>query len=593
MKPGIRFFVTGLCLIFTVAALPARSAPPDQPAAEVTPEQAVPLGPDRFEADNTAEAAWNIGVGELQRHTVFPAVDEDWVRFAPPDVNGTYTLRIQDGDIPLRVELWVIRSLGDEMRLVQRLRLPAGGSQELVLAPDSGADQYRVRVTAQQRPAVGSYAIAVDPGLAEDVDSIGEPPLVTVTSTATPTASPTATPPPTPTVCVDNATFVADVTVPDGTVVTPGQRIDKVWRLRNSGNCRWGPGYSAGFVSGNQMGGPASVPLAETPPGGTADVAVALIAPSTPGTYTGYWQLRNAAGVAFGTKFSVQVTVPSPPASISFSADRTEIQAGQCATLRWDVEDVSAVYLGDDGVVGHGTRSVCPSTTTTYTLRVVRRDGGTEQRQVTIKVTAAPPPQTTVHIDFRADKTRLNPGECTTLRWDVENVREVYINGQGVPGHGAYQVCPDSTTNYDMHVVYEGGTTDRRVTIEVTSGSSSPVTADLGVVSLFADNLPVGNVWVQVTNYGPGNLINANLEMKCNSIGTPLGGWQPWSHIESPWLHAVSLNAGDTATFQTQMTVDTNQYSYQVRCAATPPTQGAAFTDPNWNNNVFSTVIGP
>jgi hypothetical protein len=588
MKPGIRFLLVGLWLLLAVTVMPAQSAPPDRPAAQATPEAAVRWEPDSYEADNTADAAWNIGVGELQQHTIQPAVDEDWVRFAPPDLQGTYTLRVQDGRLPLTIELWVIRSLGDEMRLAQRWRLPAGGSQEVVLTPDAGADQYRIRIVGQQRLDQGSYVIAVDPTVVGDVDTIGEAPAPT--ATATPTSTPTATPPPTPTVCVDNATFVTDVTVPDGTIVTPGQRIDKVWRLRNSGNCRWGAGYSAAFVSGNQMSGPATVPLAETPPGGTVDVAVALIAPSTPGTHTGYWQLRNAAGALFGSKFSVQVTVPSPAVSISFTADRTDVPAGQCATLRWDVDDVSAVYLGDEGVVGHGSRQVCPGATTTYTLRVVRRDGGTEQRQVTITVTAAPAAPS---INFRADKTKLNAGECTTLRWDVDNVKEVYINGQGVPGHGAQQVCPGSTTNYDMHVVYAGGTTDRRVTIEVASAGPSVVNADIAVVGLYADNLPVGAIWVQVTNYGPGTLSNATIELKCNSIGTPLGNWQPWSHIESPWLHTVSLQPGDTATFQTQMTVDTTQYSYEARCAATPPSQGATFTDPDWNNNVFSTGIGP
>lgn len=591
MKPGIRFVVLGLWLAMAVAALPVQAGPPHQPAAEETPASAVRWAPDDYEADNTADAAWNIGLGELQRHTIYPTVDEDWVRFAPPDLDGTYTLRVQGGWLPLSVELWVIRSLGDEMRLAQRWRVPAGGSQELILSPDSGADQYRVRVAAQNRLDLGSYVIAVDSGLAGDVDAIVE--LPAATATTKPTETPTATPPPTPTVCVDNASFVADVTVPDGTVVTPGQRIDKVWRMRNSGNCRWGGGYSAAFVSGSQMSGPATVALAETPPGGTVEVTVALVAPSAPGTYTGYWQLRNAAGALFGSKFSVQVTVPSPPVAISFTADRTDVQAGQCATLRWDVDDVSAVYLGDEGVVGHGSRQVCPAATTTYTLRVVRRDGGTEQRQITITVTAAPPPPAAPSINFRADRTKLDAGECTTLRWDVDNVKEVYINGQGVPGHGAQQVCPGSTTNYDMHIVYAGGTTDRRVTIEVAGGASSAVTADIAVVGLFADNLPVGNILVQVLNYGPGTLSNATIELKCNSAGTPLGNWQPWSHIESPWQHTVSLNPGDTATFQTQMTVDTTQYSYEARCSAVPPSQGAAFTDPDWDNNVYSKGIGP
>jgi hypothetical protein len=238
-------------------------------------------------------------------------------------------------------------------------------------------------------PAPGS-------GTPGDTDVLPTAALATATATAIPTATPI--PVPTPTVCVDNAAFVADVTVPDGMAVAPGQRIDKVWRLRNSGNCRWGAGYGAVFVSGNQMSGPGVVAIPETPVGGTVDVTVTLIAPGTPGTYTGYWQLRNPVGALFGRPFLVQVVVPAPPtatpeAVISFSADRTEVRSGECAVLRWNVENVSAVYLGDEGVVGQGSRSVCPGTTTTYTLRIVRRDGGTEERRVTISVTGAEVPR--------------------------------------------------------------------------------------------------------------------------------------------------------------------------------------------------------
>ena len=151
------------------------------------------------------------------------------------------------------------------------------------------------------------------------------------------------------------------------------------------------------------MSVPATVGIAETPVGSTVDVAVTLVAPTEPGTYTGYWQLRNAAGVFFGTPFLVRVVVASvsEEASVSgdasvsevmiaFSADRTEVVSGECVTLQWNVDNVKAVYLDEGGVDGHDSRSVCPATTTTYTLRVERLDGTTEVRQVTIVVWVPP-----------------------------------------------------------------------------------------------------------------------------------------------------------------------------------------------------------
>jgi hypothetical protein len=39
---------------------------------------------------------------------------------------------------------------------------------------------------------------------------------------------------------------------------------------------------------------------------------------------------------------------------------------------------------------------------------------------------------------------------CTTLRWDVEGVESVYLNGQGVVGHGSRAVCIRQTTSYTL-----------------------------------------------------------------------------------------------------------------------------------------------
>lgn len=81
-----------------------------------------------------------------------------------------------------------------------------------------------------------------------------------------------------------------------------------------------------------------------------------------------------------------------------------------------------------------------------------------------------PPTPTSIPntINFRADSTVLFPGQCTQLRWDVENVREVYLNGAPVVGHGQRTECPDFGAAYTLFVVLNDGTyTTRIVTIEV------------------------------------------------------------------------------------------------------------------------------
>jgi hypothetical protein len=70
-------------------------------------------------------------------------------------------------------------------------------------------------------------------------------------------------------------------------------------------------------------------------------------------------------------------------------------------------------------------------------------------------------------INFWVDRDSIVAGECTTLRWDCEYVQAVYLDGQGVVGHGTKQVCPVQTTTYTLHVVTASGDVDKTVTVYV------------------------------------------------------------------------------------------------------------------------------
>src|SRR5512137_56614 len=102
-------------------------------------------------------------------------------------------------------------------------------------------------------------------------------------------------------VACDQAQFIADVTIPDGTSMAPGASFLKTWRLKNVGTCTWSTSYAAVFASGDQMGAPAVVNMpSSVAPGGTVDINVNMAAPSSPGHYRGNWKLRNATGGLFG-----------------------------------------------------------------------------------------------------------------------------------------------------------------------------------------------------------------------------------------------------------------------------------------------------
>lgn len=179
----------------------------------------------------------------------------------------------------------------------------------------------------------GSFTIQgpATPTLAAPATAAPTVAVATATSapvSPTPTAAvATATPPATTsTACIYRAAFLGDVSFPDNTITAPGTVMVKTWRLRNDGNCAWGPGqmvHSLAFFNGSPMGAPSVVALPTyTPPGGVVDVSVNLIAPQMPGTYRSEWMLMVAQGPLFGVgpnyqtplyaQIQVQQGVPEP-----------------------------------------------------------------------------------------------------------------------------------------------------------------------------------------------------------------------------------------------------------------------------------------
>jgi len=111
-----------------------------------------------------------------------------------------------------------------------------------------------------------------------------------------------------------------DVTVPDDTVMQPGQVFTKIWRLKNVGTCTWTSSYAITFFSGEKMGAPTVVPIpGVVAPGQSIDIAVDLQAPQEAGAYQGNWKLLNANGVLFGigpegsSPFWVRIKVVQTP----------------------------------------------------------------------------------------------------------------------------------------------------------------------------------------------------------------------------------------------------------------------------------------
>lgn len=129
-----------------------------------------------------------------------------------------------------------------------------------------------------------------------------------------------------------------DVTIPDDSLIPPGQSFIKTWKLVNAGICTWTIAYTANFFYGDRMGAPETVPLQEgVLPAESVEISVEMVAPTEPGTYQGNWKLANATGVLFGigpngdapfwVRIIVQDLTATPTATSGITATRTPTNA--------------------------------------------------------------------------------------------------------------------------------------------------------------------------------------------------------------------------------------------------------------------------
>jgi hypothetical protein len=170
-----------------------------------------------------------------------------------------------------------------------------------------------------ETPVPPTPTLAPTPTVALTPDA---PPAATV---ETPSAAVTPTQRPPSQGGTDNA-FLASETIPDGSRLTAGASFTKSWRLLNSGSSTWGRGYELVHVSEQLFGAKSPTALTiDVPSNQMADISVEMVAPTTPGTYRGYWRMRNATGVFFGDLIWVEIVVvgSGTPASTAAATPAT------------------------------------------------------------------------------------------------------------------------------------------------------------------------------------------------------------------------------------------------------------------------------
>ena len=167
----------------------------------------------------------------------------------------------------------------------------------------------QVDIEAIQTNAVQTVVAAVTQTAQAAPTETPVPPTETPAPSATISPTPANSATPTVNIC-NNSVFVSDVSVPDGAQITAGQKFVKTWKVQNTGSCNWTTAYTIRYGYGDRMAGRDTYITAEVLPNQEVEISVELTAPTTPGTYRGYWVLFDNNAFSFGQYLSVIITVP-------------------------------------------------------------------------------------------------------------------------------------------------------------------------------------------------------------------------------------------------------------------------------------------
>ena len=196
--------------------------------------------------------------------------------------------------------------------------------------------------------------------------------------------------------------------------------------------------------------------IGEAPPTGSLVVRPA-------GTTTYAATASNESGTATA---SVAITVLEPQPEVSLSAEPSEIEQGESATLSWISKYTETLTIEPEigTVEPNGSISISPIQTTTYTITATG-SGGDASSQATVMVRPPKP-----RISFSAAPLEIENGEPATLTWSATNAEDASIDkGIGtVPLSGSKTVFPEADIAYKLTAVGPGGVSTQSATVRVT-----------------------------------------------------------------------------------------------------------------------------
>ena len=109
--------------------------------------------------------------------------------------------------------------------------------------------------------------------------------------------------------CVNNLSFVEDLTIPDNSFIPFGSTIDKQWLVENNGTCNWNSEYRLRHIGGAVMGAPEEIALFPAKSGTQVTIQINFTAPFEEGVYESAWQAFDPNDNPFGDPVYIRILV--------------------------------------------------------------------------------------------------------------------------------------------------------------------------------------------------------------------------------------------------------------------------------------------
>jgi hypothetical protein len=226
--------------------------------------------------------------------------------------------------------------------------------------------------------------------------------------------------------------------------------------------------------------------------GGIGTVSASGTRTVTPDQTTTYTlTARNNRGGQATCTITVQVTQGQMARIVRFTANPTQISAGQSSTLMWEVENATEVSISSVGnVQPSGTQQVQPTQTTTYTL-TARNQAGEVTATATVAVAEQPgaPTLTACSANPAVSPRPTDPVQLLYTTTNATSVTITQVSNAGL--QGPVTVNPVTSTVYTVTATSaDGRMATCQISVTVTpSQPPNPIITGPSLVETFQREL--------------------------------------------------------------------------------------------------------